>query len=84
MTEPKVFLDLLGRELKIGDCIVVPGASYASDNLWVGRITKFTPKKVRFVTLNRTHNTDGIKDPNDCVLVDEAAVMFYLLQKGSK
>lgn len=72
--------DKFGRDLKVGDYIVTPGSSDVGwgSRLWFGRITKFTSQKVRFEIFNEKHYQKGIKDPYDCVIMDEQIVAAYL------
>lgn len=72
--------DKFGRDLKVGDYIVTPGSSEVGwgSRLWFGRITKFTSQKVRFEIFNEKHYQKGIKDPYDCVIMDEQIIAAYL------
>ena len=60
--------DFLGKELQIGDSVVVAVPNYREFVL--AKIVAFTPKKVRVVYENRDGKQDLIQDPRQLVKVD--------------
>ena len=61
--------DFLGKELQIGDSVVVVVPNYREFVL--AQVVAFTPKKVRVVYENRDGKQDLIQDPHQLVKVFE-------------
>lgn len=75
------FYDILGREIKLGDCVTVDSKVY--------RITRFTKKMVALEGLNSTskraawRSRELMKYSHDVTLVPEQDVMLWLLKQGN-
>ena len=67
--------DRLKQDLKLGDWVVYVRPSW--HDLGVGKIVKFTPKKIRVQPHGKKY-TDLVYS-NSLVLADETRVMFALL-----
>ena len=59
--------DFLGKELQIGDSVVVVVPNYRE--LVLAQIVAFTPKKVRVVYDDRYGKQDLIQDPHQLVKI---------------
>jgi len=70
--------DLIGRELAINDYVALMLPGYRS--LIVGRIVKFTPKKVRVAYTYQRRNEDSAIDPCELVKLDGPDFTTYLLK----
>ena len=79
MTEEIKHLDKLGREIKLGDCVVAP----YNNNLMIAKVVKINPKMVKiqkFKSKSTWHSGEYNKYPDDLVLLDGAEVTTYLLK----
>ena len=82
MSEPKVFLDFLRRELALGDYVVFP--SPYGGGMKLGKIIKFTPQQVRVEWTGKFHNggvysRDTTRYSRECVRVEGPDLTMYLL-----
>ena len=70
--------DLLGREVKEDDAV----AFSHHNTLYVGKVTKITPKQVRVVPLlSQYRQSDGyLKYTNQCVLIGGPDLTAHLLR----
>jgi hypothetical protein len=78
MADP-VHIDKLGRQINLGDCVVVP----YHNSLMVAKVIKLTPKMVRVKKLSNKqtwHCGEYNKYPEDLAIVDGADVTAYLLK----
>ena len=71
-------VDILGRELKVEDCVSVDSRVY--------RITRFTAKMVALLPLKSSHTKtwgrkETMKYASDLTLLPEEAVTFWLLKQ---
>ena len=73
--------DRLGRELKIGDCVVYP----SHNSLSVGTVKKLNPKMVKVMPVGTKYRSTGSNTyPNDIVVVEGVEVTMYLLRMAQK
>jgi hypothetical protein len=70
--------DFIGRELAEGDFVAMMLPGYRS--LVLGKIVKFTPKKVRVAYTYQRRNEDTAVDPRDLVKLDGPDFTTYLLK----
>lgn len=84
MSEPNTYLDVLGRELKVGMPVAV---STRSGGLKVCTVKLFTPKMVRVEPVRREKLWNG-KDmsyliyASDTVIIGGEDVLMYVLKHG--
>ena len=80
MAEEITHLDKLGREIKLGDCVVAPN----HNNLMIAKVIKLNPKMVKikkFNTSQKSWNTGEYnKYSSDLVILDGPEVTAYLLR----
>jgi hypothetical protein len=71
-------LDLLGREVNLDDAV----AFTHHNMLYVGKVTKVTPKQVRVIPLlsNYRNDTGYLKYTNQCVLIGGPDLTAHLLR----
>ena len=72
--------DILGRELKIGNCVAYP----FGNALVVGIVHKISSKMIGVTQVgNSTWNNKKNKYPKDCVLLDGPEVTLFLIKNSS-
>lgn len=73
-------LDLLGRTVKEDDYV----AFTHHNSLYVGKVTKITPKQVRVIPLDgkRWGEQGLLKYTSQCCLVGGAELTFHILKNG--
>lgn len=80
MAEEIKHLDKLGREIKLGDCVVAP----SHNSLMIARVIKLNPKMIKikkFNTHQRSwHQGEYNKYSEDLVILDGPEVTAYLLR----
>ena len=76
---PLQHLDLLGVSIEINDLVVY---NYWNSQLTVGRVVKFTPKKIRVSKLGSTTSSRSIYPADSVKITDEAAITMYVLKNG--
>jgi hypothetical protein len=72
-------LDLLGREVKEDDVV----AFVHHNMMYVGKITKITPKQIRVVPMGTKYRQDTgyLKYTSQCVLVGGPELTMWILKK---
>lgn len=71
--------DCLGREVKEGDHV----AFSHHNTLYVGKVTKMTPKQVRVIPIDNGRWKDGmLKYTTQCCLVGGPELTYHILMKG--
>jgi hypothetical protein len=77
--------DFLGRELELGDSVIVVAPGYR--HFVLARVIHFTPKQVRVSFMNTwNHSGDGyytelLQGPSQLTKVDGPDLTMYLLKK---
>ena len=72
--------DVIGRPLKLGDCVAYPG-HYGTE---IGVITKMNPKMVTISRIGAGRKDSSRKYPADCVLIEPDVAVPYILQHSSR
>lgn len=81
MKEAPVHKDVLGRDIRIGDCVAV--SSYNS--LAICKVTNLTPKMVRVHLINAKRASNGrLKRPEEMVVVPGEDVFVHVLTSVDK
>lgn len=75
---PLQHLDLLGVPIEVNDLVVY---NYWNSQLAVGRVVKFTPKKINVCRLGKTV-ARSIYPVDTMKITDEAAITMYVLKNG--
>lgn len=68
--------DILGQSLGVGDAVVFP----SSNSMYVGTITKMSPKMVKVKRVGTKYSWEQNKYPSDLAKVSGAEVTMYLLK----
>lgn len=71
--------DILGQPLGIGDAVVYP----SSNTMYVGTITKLSPKMVKVKRVGVKYSWEQNKYPADLAKVSGAEVTLYLLKQSN-
>lgn len=70
--------DKLGRNLAVGHIVTFSHHNH----LYIGQITRLTPKMIRVKFLAYRTNVVVAKYPNDVIQLDDSDVSWYLLKNG--
>lgn len=72
--------DLLGREVKIDDFV----GFVHHNSMYVGKVTKVTPKQVRVIPVlsNYRSDTGYLKYTSQCVLIGGPELTYLILRHG--
>lgn len=78
--EAEEHLDLLGREVKIDDYV----GFVHHNQMYVGKVTKVTPKQVRVIPTMSTYRNDTgyLKYTSQCVLIGGPELTYMILKHG--
>lgn len=78
--EAEEHLDLLGREVKIDDYV----GFVHHNQMYVGKVTKVTPKQVRVIPVMTKYRQDTgyLKYTSQCVLIGGPELTYMILKHG--
>lgn len=73
------YLDILGRRIEIGNIVATTDRVNSLSHLKLFKVNGYRQSQIVVSPLFEQNNS--WRDPEDCIIVDEQAVIFYILKK---